>query len=326
MLYERTFRRAQRTADRLLSQAIPKRPTEVRDAVRLALRNQSPTEYPYIFRNAFSGSEPQPIDVDTLAAAVHLIQTSTFVTDDVFDKARERNGNPTMVAHGGVNVAIAGAQLLQWIGFATFASTATRFRNAGFAAAILARAVTRVYRGQYLDLLYSSRSETTRADYYRVIELTTASLFSGVAQCGALLANRDEAEIKALSQFARCYGMALQITDDILDLTDHTTGKTFGSDLICRRMRLPLIIALETGSEPTRRILRRFLRSRTEDNRTVTDIARTIDRSGGVAGALRIARNYRDRSLRCLLPLPPSQSKNCLVWLSESLLAAQELE
>jgi len=327
-LYQQSFRRVHQLAVRLLRRAVPSRDAKLQAALRLAFKDQSPTEYPYLFRNCFLGRHPGPSVVDTLAAAVHLIQTSTFVTDDVFDAARQRNGNPTVCAHAGVNGAIVAAHILQSIGFSALATAArdARLPNAGEAVATLAEAVTHVYRGQYLDMLHSSRLSTSRADYYRVIDLTTASLFAAVSRCGALLGGGRPSEILAMSRFASCYGMALQITDDILDVTDESTGKTFGSDLKCRRMRLPLIIAMHKALPSDKATLRRFIKGGTRDARTIRMVARIIQRSGGVARALHVARRYRAQSLWSLAEVRPGPAKDALAWLPESLLAAQDLE
>jgi geranylgeranyl pyrophosphate synthase len=300
----------------------------LQELVSLAFIDQAPIEYPFVFRSSFLGAEPAEPVIDTLAAAVHLIQTSTFLTDDIFDAAKERNGHPTIYAHAGTNSAIIGAQVLQNIGFSALAKGAghARLRNAGLAVATLADALTSVYRGQYLDLLYSARPNVSCANYYGVIDLTTASLFAGVARCAALLAGRRASEIRDLASFAHNYGMALQITDDILDLTDDTTGKTFGSDLRCRRMRLPLIKAIHLASVPDRCILRRFLKRTGVNARSVRQMARLIERSGGITAALKVARRYLALSLRSLSPLPPGPARDALRWLPESLLAAQGLD
>lgn len=324
--FEKTFRRVHAAAVRLIERQIPHSGGILHTAARLALRDQTATEYPYIFRNSFLGREPPSDVMDALAAAIHLLQTSTFVIDDVFDNSDERNGNPTVRAYAGADVAIVVGQILQAIAFSALAGTAqARFPARSSAITALSDAVTLVYRGQYRDLRYSADLRTSRSAYYRTIDLTTASLFAGVARCGALFAGRSSREIAALTSFGHAYGMALQVTDDILDVTDEATGKTFGMDLRCRRMRLPFIIAIEKATPRDRATLRSFVAGAGHDVRKIRSIAGIIHRSGAISDALLIAQRYEARCRASLTALSPSPQRDALAWLAESLFRAQGL-
>jgi geranylgeranyl pyrophosphate synthase len=222
---------------------------------------------------------------------------------------------------------IIAAQTMQSVGFAALAraAAAARLARIGEAMNTLADAVAMVYRGQSFDLWLTRRPRATPDQYFRLIALTTASLFAGVARCGALLGNRRASEIRAVSSFASNYGMALQLTDDVLDVMDEHTGKTVRADLTCRRMRLPLIAAMRRATRTDRRAISDFLSGHARDVSTVASMARIIERSGGVAAALDAAAWYRARSLRALRALPAGPPRDALAWLPESLLAAQGL-
>ena len=60
----------------------------------------------------------------------------------------------------------------------------------------------------------------------------TGALFRAAVRAGAILAGGDAAELVSLTRYAESFGLAFQITDDILDVTGATEdiGKPAGSD------------------------------------------------------------------------------------------------
>ena len=60
----------------------------------------------------------------------------------------------------------------------------------------------------------------------------TGALFRAAIRSGAILAGADEAELNALTRYAEAFGLAFQITDDILDVVgdQELIGKPVGSD------------------------------------------------------------------------------------------------
>ena len=61
----------------------------------------------------------------------------------------------------------------------------------------------------------------------------TGALFRAAVRAGAILGGASEKEIEALTVYAEKFGLAFQITDDILDVigTAEAIGKPVGSDL-----------------------------------------------------------------------------------------------
>src|SRR5437867_3047483 len=78
-----SFNRVHSISKQIVHKAITPRDAYLRSLVDLALSNQTPTEYPFVFMYSYSGDQDKYATVEKLAAAVHLLQTSTFVIDDV---------------------------------------------------------------------------------------------------------------------------------------------------------------------------------------------------------------------------------------------------
>ena len=85
--------------------------------------------------------------------------------------------------------------------------------------------------GQAIDL----HSEGVKIDFetLKLMHMSkTGALFRAAIRSGAILAQADEEKLKNLTSYAENFGLAFQITDDILDVTgdEKILGKSTGSD------------------------------------------------------------------------------------------------
>ncbi len=298
--------------------------------LRDTLHGQASTEYPFVLSCAFCRKPSDGKRVARIAAAVHLLQTSNMVTDDIFDGADSRYYRQTMWRKYGVSHAVIASELLQAVAWQHLSVEIDggRFANGGEVLRLLARIVKEVYLCQFLDLCYTGKTGVSMRQYYRMIALGAGRFFGSLAECGALLAGKPAGEVRSLRTFGFNYGMALFISDDVMDvvLSPGQTGKNFATDLKQRRMRLPVILALARGSRSQKRWLRRFLESRDPSPRAVREAAALIRDTGAPQACLAIARQYLARSLRALDGVSSRYSHEHLAWLAGSLLRDQGLE
>jgi geranylgeranyl pyrophosphate synthase len=324
------FREVESLSRKLVLDNLSRRDRHLRRMMLFALRRHPPSDYPFLFRYAFSREERDGATIKALAAAVHLLQSSTIVSDDIFDAGTLRFGQPSLHRQYNVDYAIIATELMQSIALRTFGSELDRgrFKHCCLAMKILNEMLRDLYLCQYLDLYYSARASLPLAEYYRVIGLGAGYFMSNLARCGALLAGKPASEVRALAAYGYNYGMALFITDDIVDVirNPRETGKNFAADLKNARPKLPILLALRMSSGEDRRFLKHVL---TNGRPTVSDLRRAaqlIQDVGAIAQCTRIARRYLARSVRAIARNRSQESRTNLVWLSTSLLPAQGLE
>lgn len=85
--------------------------------------------------------------------------------------------------------------------------------------------------GQVIDL--ASEDKTIDQETLKIMhQAKTGALFKAAIRCGAILADASKEQLEALTCYAEKFGLAFQITDDILDVTGTTEkiGKPIGSD------------------------------------------------------------------------------------------------
>jgi octaprenyl-diphosphate synthase len=327
--FEATFKDIKPVASAIVSRAIPSRARPLRDAVGSLIKAQDPTEYPFLFRFSFSHRERDWLSIKPIAAAVHLLQTSTFIIDDILDGAGLRNGVPTLHRSNGIPYALVIAQFLESTALDAIVSEVRSkpFPNPEAALSEFHHILPRLYIGQYLDLKSSRDLSFTYRAYLQVAFLTTASFLASVARAGALLSGKSPYEVDTLTEFARCYGMALQITDDALDITASSsrTGKSYARDLHCRRMRLPLIMALKLAPSESRSFLRNFISGGRHAPGHVRLAATIIRKSGAIDTSIAIAGRYIAKAIRALSRLGNSKANSMLCLLALDLIPEQGL-
>ena len=180
-----------------------------------------------------------------LAVIVELIHLATLIHDDIIDDAERRRSQPTLNARWGNTLSVLLGDSL----FAHALDLSTRFDNADVSRAI-ARATRDVCSGEIIQTQRRFDLHLAIEEYFRIIELKTATLFAVAAELGARLNTAPSSQVEALANFGRHLGAAYQIYDDCVDLAgcENTTGKTLGTDLRKGKMTLPMLQLLRQAS------------------------------------------------------------------------------
>ena len=180
-----------------------------------------------------------------LAVIVELIHLATLIHDDIIDEAERRRSQPTLNARWGNALSVLLGDSL----FAHALDLSTRFDDASVSRAI-ARATRDVCSGEIIQTQRRFDLHLGIEEYFRIIELKTATLFAVAAELGARLNNAPGSQVEALSNFGRHLGAAYQIYDDCIDLAgcENATGKTHGTDLRKGKMTLPMLQLLRQAS------------------------------------------------------------------------------
>ena len=87
----------------------------------------------------------------------------------------------------------------------------------------------------------------------------TSALLCCSVRLGAMSANCTSAQLEALTQFGANVGLAFQVIDDILDLTQSSEqlGKTAGKDTAAKKATYPSIVGLDRSRQIARRLTER---------------------------------------------------------------------
>ena len=190
-----------------------------------------------------------------LAAVVEFIHTATLLHDDVVDESSLRRGKKTANAVFGNAASVLVGDFLYSRAFQMM----VKCGNARVME-VLADATNVIAEGEVLQLMHIGDASLTEAQYLKVIEYKTAKLFEAAARLPAVIAG-DAAAETALASYGRKVGAAFQIVDDVLDYEGDAAvlGKNLGDDLREGKVTLPLIFAMQQGTEEQKMLVQQTI-------------------------------------------------------------------
>jgi geranylgeranyl diphosphate synthase, type II len=202
----------------------------------------------------------EPFTALPLACAVECIHTYSLIHDDLpcMDDDDLRRGVPTSHKVFGEAIAVLAGDALLTFAF-ELAAQVPGWPRYSLKDVIRELAVASGSRsligGQVLDL--ESEGKRVSLPLLRFIhESKTAALLRATIRLGAMSANATPARLESLSVFGMSLGLAFQVIDDILDVTQssETLGKSAGKDLIAEKATYPSVIGLEESRKVAKRL------------------------------------------------------------------------
>jgi geranylgeranyl diphosphate synthase type II len=194
------------------------------------------------------------------ACAVECIHTYSLIHDDLpcMDDDDLRRGRPTNHKVFGEGVAVLAGDALLTIAFEILSHAAptrrydmtTLIRELSTAAGSLW-----LIAGQVLDLEGEGKPTSPR-DLKFIHQSKTAALLTASIRLGAMSANAPEAKLQALTDFGQALGLAFQVIDDILDVTQTSEklGKSAGKDVAAQKATYPAVFGLERSRAEAHRL------------------------------------------------------------------------
>jgi geranylgeranyl diphosphate synthase type II len=259
------LRSRQKEIDRALDRYLPKantKPATLHRAMRYSLFAPGKRLRPILCLAAAEACGGKTSDALPLACALECIHTYSLVHDDLpsMDNDDFRRGRPTCHKVFGEGVAILAGDALLTVAFeiASRAKPTPRYDMAALLREIaVAAGSQRLIAGQVADLEAEGR-EVKREQVRYIHENKTAAILTASVRLGAMSANAEAKKLRAITEFGRRLGLAFQVIDDILDVTQTSEilGKSAGKDIAAKKATYPAVIGLEKSRAETRRLTR----------------------------------------------------------------------
>ena len=243
-----------------------------------------------------------------LASVVELIHLATLVHDDSVDHSVLRRGMPTINSLFSHQVSVIMGDYL----YSRAVIELVKLSDLA-PLGVLSRVTNEMTIGEMRQLLAHDPLTFSEESYDLLIRAKTASLISGACECGALLASP---EVKAaMGRFGNALGMAFQIVDDLLDVTEveAVTGKPSGHDLKEHKVTLPLIYSLPRFSGAERADVADLMATPEPSDEQVARVVAHVRAAGGIDYAKSRAQAMGETALAELRCLPPSADRDRLV-------------
>jgi geranylgeranyl diphosphate synthase type II len=194
------------------------------------------------------------------ACAVECVHTYSLIHDDLpcMDDDDLRRGRPTTHKVFGEAVAVLAGDALATIAFEILAKTKETPRHAMREFFLeLSRAAGSYFLvgGQVADMEAEKR-QATPVELLFIHRGKTAAMIATSLRLGAMSANATPAQVKALGVFGENLGLAFQVIDDILDITQTSEqlGKSAGKDAAAGKATYPAVFGLEKSRREAARL------------------------------------------------------------------------
>ena len=249
------LQQGQQTIDQALDKLLPpatQRPESIHRAMRHSVFAGGKRVRPILCMEAARMIAGQlPAGVEELGCALEMLHTYSLIHDDLpaLDNDDLRRGKPTCHVVYGEAIAILAGDALQTHAYQVLA----RLKCPAEARVRIIEEIARgtgsvdgMIGGQVKDL--EAEHQAPDADTLEYIHrsktgaLITASLVSGAIYAGAGIP-----EVQRLRDFGRSIGLAFQVVDDVLDVTQSSEqlGKTAGKDTASEKATYPALFGVE---------------------------------------------------------------------------------
>jgi len=244
--------------NRALDKLLPSestRPATIHRAMRYSVFAGGKRIRPALCLAAAAACGGKEADALPLACAVECIHTYSLIHDDLpaMDNDDYRRGKLTNHKVFGEGIAILAGDALLTEAFQMTAKSrgAPRYDHQKLVRE-LARAAgsLQLIAGQVADLEGEGKKISAKELQY-IHERKTSALLCCAVRLGGMSANCSAAQLKALTDFGYHVGLAFQVIDDVLDVTQTSEklGKTAGKDTKAQKATYPSIVGLEKSRQ-----------------------------------------------------------------------------
>jgi geranylgeranyl diphosphate synthase type II len=192
-----------------------------------------------------------PAGIDELGAALEMLHTYSLIHDDLpaLDNDDLRRGRPTCHKAFGEATAILAGDALQTLAYEVLSQIKCPAESCVAIIREIAHAtgtIDGMIGGQVVDLeAEHKKPDLATLEYIhrsKTAALITASVVSGGTYAGATVK-----DIARLRNYGQSIGLAFQIVDDVLDLTQTSEqlGKTAGKDAAAEKTTYPALFGIE---------------------------------------------------------------------------------
>ena len=192
-----------------------------------------------------------PAGIEELGAALEMLHTYSLIHDDLpaLDNDDLRRGRPTCHKVFGEAIAILAGDALQTQAYEVLSRldcpSEARVRIIEEVACGTST-VNGMIGGQVVDLEAEHTKPNLKMLEY-IHRAKTAALITASVVSGGLYAGADEAAVAKLRSFGQSIGLAFQIVDDVLDVTQTSEqlGKTAGKDTAAQKATYPALFGVD---------------------------------------------------------------------------------
>src|ERR1700680_1095623 len=228
-------------------------PESIHKAMRYSLFAGGKRIRPILCMAAAEAVSDSPVGIESAACTLELIHTYSLIHDDLpaLDNDDLRRGLPTCHKAFGEALAILAGDALQTRAYEVLARLKCPAEARVRIIAEIAHdtgTIDGMIGGQVVDL-EAEHTQPTKEMLEYIHRSKTAALITASLVSGGLYAGAKDSQVAKLRAFGLAIGLAFQIVDDVLDVTQTSEqlGKTAGKDTASEKATYPALFGIEAS-------------------------------------------------------------------------------
>ncbi|PYG88016.1 geranylgeranyl diphosphate synthase type I/geranylgeranyl diphosphate synthase type II [Ruminiclostridium sufflavum DSM 19573] len=264
--------------------------------------------------NAICGNNEKALP---LAAAMELFHNFSLIHDDIIDEDELRRGQEAVWKKWGMQKAIVGGDCMLSLAYQSMIDVVKEWGMLEVSRKVLEAfnlLVKEVFEGECMDIDFEGRVDVSIKECLKMIEMKSGASVGFSSFCGAISAGAENSIVNSYTTFGRNYGIALQIKNDLIDMTSpDLIGKGQNSDIKKRKKTIPVTYALESASGKDLEKLIRYYEKRQDEG--VCEIPNIFKKVGAFKYAEEMASMYKSiamTELKEIGKVVKSEGQKCL--------------
>ena len=229
----------------------------------------------------------------TLAVCIEFIHNATLLHDDVIDTGKIRRGKLSANQIWGNKVSVlVGDYLLSRAFKLMVKNKSLKLLE------ILSQTSLILARGQIQDVGNNQNVNLTEKKYLSIIDAKTAELFRISCFLPTIITNQDKKTQKIFNDFGFNFGMAFQLSDDVLDYFGDSSkmGKSVGKDFFEGKVTYPVIHCFKKSDKKSKRIIAKLFFKRKRSKKDLAVILNLMKKTNTYKSSIEFVRKYAEKA------------------------------
>ena len=229
----------------------------------------------------------------TLAVCIEFIHNATLLHDDVIDTGKIRRGKLSANQIWGNKVSVlVGDYLLSRAFKLMVKNKSLKLLE------ILSQTSLILARGQIQDVGNNQNVNLTEKKYLSIIDAKTAELFRISCFLPTIITNQDKKTQKIFNDFGFNFGMAFQLSDDVLDYFGDSSqmGKSVGKDFFEGKVTYPVIHCFKKSDKKSKKIIAKLFFKRKRSKKDLVVLLNLMKRTNTYKSSIEFVRKYAEKA------------------------------
>lgn len=229
----------------------------------------------------------------TLAVCIEFIHNATLLHDDVIDTGKIRRGKLSANQIWGNKVSVlVGDYLLSRAFKLMVKNKSLKLLE------ILSQTSLILARGQIQDVGNNQNVNLTEKKYLSIIDAKTAELFRISCFLPTIITNQNKKTQKIFNDFGFNFGMAFQLSDDVLDYFGDSSkmGKSVGKDFFEGKVTYPVIHCFKKSDKKSKKIIAKLFFKRKRSKKDLAVLLNLMKKTNTYKSSIEFVRKYAEKA------------------------------